>query len=144
MLTISTLKSPSRTKRLLFSLAVAALSTSLFHHTQIATLNRSLAMAPSAAKIESALRAAIQETIDEGNEEALTVRYVRNKVTESLKLDEGFFLTEDWKARSKAFINDCAVSWNCSQSMRRALPIQLSNRVNYSMRSNKEQPRPLR
>jgi hypothetical protein len=75
-------------------------------------------MAPSTKEIESVLRAFIQETINDGKEDLLTVRYVRNKVVESLGLDEGFFVTEEWKDRSKGFIKACAVSCNHSQLMR--------------------------
>jgi hypothetical protein len=66
-------------------------------------------MAPTDENIESALRTAIQETIDAGDEELLTVRYVRNQVYKALKLDEGFLESGDWKARSKEFIHVTAV-----------------------------------
>jgi hypothetical protein len=66
-------------------------------------------MTYSTKAIESALRAAIQETIDDGKEELLTVRYIRDKVVGSLKLGEGFFVTDDWKPKSKQFIQKTAV-----------------------------------
>jgi hypothetical protein len=67
-------------------------------------------MAPSDENIESALRAAIKDTIDNDKEDALTVRYIRDKVEESLNLDEGFFVTDAWKAKSKQLIKEYAVS----------------------------------
>lgn len=66
-------------------------------------------MTHSNREIEFALRTAIKETIDSGKEEALTVRYIRDKVVESLSLDEGFFVTEAWKSKSKQFIQATAV-----------------------------------
>ena len=68
-------------------------------------------MPPSRNKIESALRAIIQKSVDDGEEDLLTVRYVRDRGVESLNLAEGFFLTDDWKDRSKAFIKRTAVRW---------------------------------
>ena len=70
-----------------------------------------LTMALSPEKIESILRAIIQKTVDDGQEDLLTVRYVRNKGAEWMNLDEGFFSTQDWKDRSKAFIKKTAVSF---------------------------------
>jgi hypothetical protein len=66
-------------------------------------------MAPSTPEIEAALRNAIKEAIDDGKEEFITVRYIRNKAIEALDLDEGFFLTDEWKPKSKQFIQRTTV-----------------------------------
>jgi hypothetical protein len=95
-----------------FSLAIPSLY--LIWHLQtssIATiLIRSLTMAHSNENIESALRAAIKDTVGNGEEDVLTVRYIRGRVEESLKLVEGFFVTDAWKAKSKQIIKVYAVS----------------------------------
>ncbi|KAG0647324.1 hypothetical protein D0Z07_6923 [Hyphodiscus hymeniophilus] len=65
-------------------------------------------MAPSPEKIESALRVIIQKTVDNGEEDLLTVRYVRDKGVESLGLEQDFFVSDEWKNRSKAFIKETA------------------------------------
>jgi len=65
-------------------------------------------MAPSTKEIEAKLRSAIKETFDD-DQDLLTVKYVRNKVEKELDLEEGFFLTSEWKDKSKQFIKEWAV-----------------------------------
>ena len=61
---------------------------------------------PSAAKLEHALRHAVQVVYKTGNLEELTVKRVRRAAEEALGLDEGFFKTDlEWKDRSKEIIS---------------------------------------
>ena len=102
----------SRLSRDFFSLAIPSLH--LIWHLQTSSIStiliRLLIMAHSNENIESALRTTIKDTIDNGEEDVLTVRYIRDKVEESLKLVQGFFVTDAWKAKSKQIIKAYAVS----------------------------------
>ena len=60
---------------------------------------------PSDAKLESALREAVQDVYKTGNLEELTIRRIRKTVEEWLGLDEGFFKTDAvWKDQSKVVV----------------------------------------
>ena len=67
------------------------------------------AMAPSADRLEDALRNAVEEVYRSEDQNNLTVRFVRDKVEIELGLDQGFFLTPEWKDRSKLLIKSWAV-----------------------------------
>jgi len=74
-------------------------------------------MAPSVKAIVAKLRATVEETYsdDQKNDESkLTVKYVRTKVESELGLEEGFFVTEEWKEKSKTLIKEHAVSHRCN------------------------------
>lgn len=61
--------------------------------------------APSDARIEKALRAAVQQANDRGELDLITVKTARTSAERTLKLDAGFFKShETWKDRSKDVI----------------------------------------
>lgn len=67
-------------------------------------------MSHSDTDLEKALRSAIRDTVDsDQDDEILTVRYIRDLVEQSLNLGEGFFVTGDWKVKSKEIIKGYAV-----------------------------------
>ena len=119
----------SRLSRDFFSLAIPSLY--LLSHLQTYSISQLLIgspiMAHSNENIESALRAAIKDTVDNGEEDVLTVRYIRDKVEESLKLVEGFFVTDAWKAKSKQIIKEYAVSSTYAQLMQLTLLITIAH-----------------
>ncbi len=65
-------------------------------------------MAPSATQLEAALVDAAND-IFRANRSGLTVNAVRKRVESYLGLDDGFFQTDDWKAKSKDIITTTAV-----------------------------------
>jgi hypothetical protein len=68
-------------------------------------------MAPSSTVLEAKLRKAVEEVYaDEETRETLTVRLIRDKVENELDLDKGFFVTPEWKDKSKVLIKSWAVS----------------------------------
>lgn len=66
-------------------------------------------MAPSGKKLEAALRDAVHE-VAKTDRASLTVNHIRKIVEETQDLEEGFFVTGDWKAKSKTVIKETAVS----------------------------------
>lgn len=66
-------------------------------------------MAPSDQKLEAELRAKVREVM-EHDRGLLTVNHIRKLVTDEFDLDESFFLSSDWKARSKTLIKNEVVS----------------------------------
>ena len=73
-------------------------------------------MAPSVNRFEAKLRAAVKQIYDSEDRELLSVRLVRDKVEQDHGLEKGFFLTGDWKAKSKQIIKDYAVSMHTRNS----------------------------
>lgn len=68
-------------------------------------------MAPSTTVLEAKLRSAVEEVYaDEETRETLTVRLIRDKVEDELDLQKGFFVTPEWKDKSKELIKTWAVS----------------------------------
>lgn len=73
-------------------------------------------MAPADSLLEAKLRSAVEEVhADEQLRDGLTVRMIRDKVEDELNLGAGFFLTPEWKDKSKVIIKDWAVS--CTNSL---------------------------
>jgi hypothetical protein len=66
-------------------------------------------MAPSADRLEDALRSAVEEVYRSQDQNNLTVRFVRDKVENELELDPGFFVRPEWKDKSKNLIKSWAV-----------------------------------
>jgi hypothetical protein len=66
-------------------------------------------MAPSADRLEDALRSAVEEVYRSEDQNNLTVRFVRDKVENELELDPGFFVRPEWKDKSKNLIKSWAV-----------------------------------
>jgi len=67
-------------------------------------------MAPSTKVLEGKLRTAVDEVFNSDIRDQLTVRLIRNKVEEELELEDGFFVQEEWKEKSKRIIKEWAVS----------------------------------
>lgn len=65
-------------------------------------------MAPSAEVLETYLQEATRQlySVDPGT---VTVNSVRQHAEEQNDLEKGFFVTQEWKARSKALITDYVV-----------------------------------
>ena len=69
----------------------------------------------SDVELEQALRHAVQSICQTGNLQNLTVKRVRKAAEKNLKLPEEFFkLHQTWKDKSKAVIEEEAVSLNFS------------------------------
>jgi hypothetical protein len=66
-------------------------------------------MSPNTTTIERRLRAVTKEIYNSGKEDNLTVRFIRDRVQNDLKLLEGFFLSEEWKTKSKSLIKEYVV-----------------------------------
>lgn len=68
-------------------------------------------MAPSAKKLRSALLDATCQVF-KAEPDATSVNKVRKQAEENLGLEEGFFLSSDWKQQSKTMIKGFVVSYN--------------------------------
>ncbi|TLS23212.1 uncharacterized protein PpBr36_06462 [Pyricularia pennisetigena] len=62
-------------------------------------------MAPKAAALEAALKNAVRTLYEEVGDQ-ISVNAVRKQAEDEMGLDEGFFVSEDWKARSKTIIKE--------------------------------------
>lgn len=72
-------------------------------------------MAPSAKKLEAALLKATNQ-IFQAEPDATTVNKVRKQAESDLDLDEDFFLSGEWKSKSKSIIKTqvvCLLSQLC-------------------------------
>jgi hypothetical protein len=69
-------------------------------------------MAPSVETLEKYLKDATQQLNAAGD--TVTVNAVRRHAEEENGLEKGFFVTQDWKARSSALIKDFHVSTTSS------------------------------
>lgn len=81
-------------------------------------------MTPSEKKLIAELKTEIKRVYDESEERPLlTVRYIRDKVTNRLGLADGFFVQDEWKDKSKKLIQSYAV---CTPDLRVAFSRGLS------------------
>jgi hypothetical protein len=71
---------------------------------------KSSSMAPSVKALEAKLRKVVEEVFHSEEKDLLSVRLVRDKVTDALGLEQGFFTSEEWKEKSKTLIKELAVS----------------------------------
>ena len=76
------------------------------HHRKAAMAPR----VPSDKVLESALEDAVQSIFNSAERGQLTVNYVRQVAEKKLGLEDGFFKTGDWKARSKEVARKAVVS----------------------------------
>lgn len=61
---------------------------------------------PSPKTLEKALRDAVAAVYKSKNMEELTIKRIRLAATKKLGLEEGFFKSSEWKARSEQVIKD--------------------------------------
>lgn len=66
-------------------------------------------MAHSDEELEAELRDAVRDTVLK-DRDSLTINSVRKLVEEKLDLEQGFFLSDSWKQRSKLLIKEAVVS----------------------------------
>jgi hypothetical protein len=64
---------------------------------------------PSEAAISRALRDVVVSIHKSGKEDDLTVKRVRTRAEDKLRLPNGFFQHEDWKQKSKELILEAVV-----------------------------------
>lgn len=77
-------------------------------------------MPPSEKKLIAELKTEIKNVYDDPEERPLlTVRYIRDKVTNRLGLADGFFVQGTWKDKSKKLIQSYAVR---AQDLRVEMP----------------------
>ncbi|KAI6381322.1 hypothetical protein MCOR25_001255 [Pyricularia grisea] len=62
-------------------------------------------MAPKASALEAALKNAVRSLYEEVGDQ-ISVNAVRKQAEDEIGLDEGFFVSDDWKARSKTIIKE--------------------------------------
>ncbi|TLD33194.1 hypothetical protein PspLS_00990 [Pyricularia sp. CBS 133598] len=62
-------------------------------------------MAPKAIALEAALKNAVRTLYEEAGDQ-ISVNAVRKQAEDEMGLDEGFFVSDDWKARSKTVIKE--------------------------------------
>ncbi|OCK84512.1 hypothetical protein K432DRAFT_320257 [Lepidopterella palustris CBS 459.81] len=74
------------------------------------------ALLPSDAEIEQTLRNVVRDLFKAGKSEDITVRRVRTIAEKELGLSGDFLKNEDWKGRSKAIIEQAAVTYNPASS----------------------------
>jgi len=65
---------------------------------------------PSDKALEKALEDAVLGIFNSAERDQLTVNYVRQVAEKKLGLEDGFFKTDDWKARSKEVARQAVVS----------------------------------
>lgn len=93
-------------------------------------------MAPKATALEAALKNAVRNLYEEVGDQ-ISVNAVRKQAEDEMGLDEGFFVSEDWKARSKTIIKEAMVSLWTLTTHRNLVANQLSNRTLFSTKERK-------
>ena len=66
-------------------------------------------MAPKKATIEKELVDTVRRIYKTGNEDQLTVNFVRQAVEKKLKLEDDFLKEGEWKSKSKEIIHNTLV-----------------------------------
>jgi hypothetical protein len=101
-----------RVSHLIFALNPVLYCIYVAHHREAVMAPR----VPSDKVLESALEDAVQSIFDSAERGQLTVNYVRQVAEKNLGLEDGFFKTGDWKARSKEVARKAVVSAGWSSS----------------------------
>lgn len=73
-------------------------------------------MAPSVEALEKYLKEATRQ-LYVADPNTVTVNTVRQCAEEENGLEKGFFVTQDWKSRSKTIITECVVSHHSSSAV---------------------------